>query len=132
MLGTVVRVRVEVPRGGRVKRGPTGAVELVSPVGCPFDYGAIPALHAADGDPADAVILGPPRRAGEDALLVVHGVVHFRDRGIADDKWVCGDVPTEAEKRRILRFFRWYARLKTLRRPWRPSAVLGTTWHERP
>ncbi len=130
MLGTWVRVRIEVPRGGHVKRRPTGKIELVSPIGCPFAYGSIHGVQGADCDLADAIVLGPRRRAGEDVVVKVHGVIHFVDRGRPDDKWVCGEVPTSRERQWLATFFRIYALAKRARSPWARSGVSGTEWLE--
>jgi inorganic pyrophosphatase len=121
-------VRIEVPRGGHVKRRPTGEVELISPLGSPFDYGSIIGVQGADGDLADAVVLGPRRRAGEEVTAAVHGVVRFLERGRIDDKWICGEAPSPQEQRRLARFFRWYASLKRVRHPGAATRVTGIAW----
>lgn len=128
MFGETVRVRIEVAQGGRVKRRPTGVVELLSPLPCPFDYGSIIGLAGPDGEDADAVVLGPPRRAGDDVAVLVRGVVRFLDAGVVDDKWVCGTVPTAADKLRIVRFFTRWGWLKRLRHPRARSGVIAVQW----
>jgi inorganic pyrophosphatase len=128
VLGERVRVRIEVPRGGRIKRRPTGAIELVSPLGCPFDYGSIVGRAGADGDAADAVLLGPRRRRGDDVEAVVRGVVRFLDGGVEDDKWICGEPPTAGDRRRITWFFRVWGVLKRVRHPLRRSGVVRVEW----
>ncbi len=103
-----VTVRIEVPRGGFVKR--EGArVEYVSPVPCPFNYGCVPDRPAPDGDPLDALVLGPRLAIGAEVDVPVHAVARFLDDGAVDDKLVCGPDPTDAELRAIARFFRVYA-----------------------
>lgn len=103
-----VRVRIEVPRGGFVKR--EGArVEYVSPFPSPFNYGCLPDSLAPDGDPLDALVLGPRLDVGTDHDVDVHAVVRFLDAGAVDDKLVCGPPPTPADLRRIRWFFRFYA-----------------------
>ena len=37
-------VVIEVPRGGFLKRGSSGSIDFVSPLPCPFNYGAVPTL----------------------------------------------------------------------------------------
>ena len=59
-----VEVIIEVPRGGFIKRHPDGAVDFVSPVPCPFNYGSVEGSEAADGDPQDALVLGPTLQPG--------------------------------------------------------------------
>lgn len=108
-----VRVRVEVPRFGLVKRGTEG-VEYVSPVPCPFNYGSVPDRPAPDGDALDAVVLGPRLRAGAEVDVPVHAVVRFLDDGAVDDKLVCGRSPTDADLAGVATFFRVYAVVRRL------------------
>lgn len=125
----VVEVVVEVPRWSFLKRGPGGRVDLVSPFPCPFNYGAVPNLIGLEGDLLDAVVLGPRRPRG--ACIRVHalGAVGLADRGLYDDKLICGMAPlTAADRRRIVRFFRFYAACKRglnlcRRRPGRTALV---------
>jgi len=110
-----VVVEVEVPKGGFVKRLGDGTVDFVSPVPCPFNYGALPDTVAADGDRDDAVLLGPRRPAGERVPARVWARVRFVDAGDRDDKLVCGHhAPTRWQRRRVLLFFTVYARCKVL------------------
>jgi inorganic pyrophosphatase len=108
-----VRVTIEVPRLGFVKREVGGGIDYVSPLPCPWNYGCVRDIPAPDGDPLDAVVLGPRLAAGSVVEATVRGVVRFRDRGAADDKLVCGDhAPSLAERRRITAFFRFYASVR--------------------
>lgn len=117
-LPTRARVRVEVRRGSRIKRGSDGGIDFLSPIPCPFDYGSVLGEEGADGDPADAVLLGGPRVRGSVHELQVLGRVRFVDAGLQDDKWICGEgAPTEGERRELDRFFRAYARVKGLLAP---------------
>lgn len=120
-----VEVVVEVPRGGLVKRRQDGRVAFVSPLPCPFNYGSVPGSEAADGDPLDALILGPALPVGSRHLVDVHGVVRFVDADRVDDKLVCGPRPDLGDLRRIRGFFRAYALVKRLARPGSRSAFLG-------
>lgn len=105
---TRVLVRIEVPRFGFVKR--EGArIEYVSPLPCPFNYGCVPDRPAPDGDPLDALVLGPRLPIGAEVDVPIHAVVRFRDAGVDDDKVVCGRAPTAADLRQIAAFFRIYA-----------------------
>ncbi len=105
-----VQVVIEVPRGGFIKRRPDGTVDFISPVPCPFNYGSVHGLQAADGDPQDALVLGERRKVGEVCLVRPWARVCFMDNGVVDDKWVCGDSPPTAEdSRRIRWFFSCYA-----------------------
>lgn len=108
------RVHVEVARGGWLKRElqPDGRyrVEYVSPFPSPFNYGCLPDSVGPDGDPFDAVLLGPPRPVGSVVDAPVWGVVRFLDAGLPDDKLVCGaSPPTTADRRRLWAFFVFYA-----------------------
>jgi inorganic pyrophosphatase len=108
-------VIIEVPRGGHIKRaldarGGVSGAQLISPLPCPFNYGCAPALGGQDGDPLDAIVLGPALRLGERLTLPVVGVVRFVDRGAVDDKWILSATPpTLADDRALRRFFRLYA-----------------------
>jgi inorganic pyrophosphatase len=112
-LPDTVEVVVEVPRGAHIKRAADGSVDFLSPVACPFNYGSVPARPSADGEPLDAVVLGPTLPAGHRERWAVHGVVRFVDEGLRDDKLVCGAAPPDArDLQRLHRFFTRYARLK--------------------
>lgn len=90
-----VEVVVEVPRGSFVKRGPSGDVDFVGPLPCPFNYGSVPSILAPDGDPLDAIVLGPTLPYGHAATWRVCGMLKFVDAGAIDNKLVClqGPVP---------------------------------------
>lgn len=104
-----VRVTIETPRGTFVKRD-GDRVEYVSPVPCPWNYGFVPGTSADDGDPQDALVLGPRLRRGETVEADVRGVVRFVDAGRADDKLVCGGAAlTPRDLVRLRAFFRAYA-----------------------
>lgn len=108
-VGSEVRVRIEVPRGSLVKRAADGGIDFLSPVPCPFNYGSVVGTTAPDGDPVDAVVLGPALGAGREAAWLVWGRVDFVDGGVDDAKWICAaEAPTAAELRRIDRFFALY------------------------
>jgi inorganic pyrophosphatase len=108
-----VRVRVEVPRGSFLKReGPR--IEYVSPLPCPFNYGSVVGTRGEDGDPLDAVVLGPGLPLGTEIDVDVHGVVAFLDDGCDDAKLVCGALPTAAEARLLRAFFAAYAPARAL------------------
>jgi len=106
----IVEVVIEVPRGGFVKRRPDGSTDFISPVPCPFNYGSVLGSIAADGDPQDALVLGPKVAVGDRLKVTVWERVEFLDDGVPDDKWICGvDAPTVEDKKRISRFFTFYA-----------------------
>jgi inorganic pyrophosphatase len=113
--GPELEVVIEVPRGSFLKRGSTGSVDFVSPLPCPFNYGAVPLFLGLEGDLLDALVLGPRLRYGSRLRVRAWGAVTLCDRGLIDDKLVCSAAPpTPAERERVLRFFRFYARCKGL------------------
>ena len=65
-----VEVVIEVPRGSFLKRGPTGHIDFVSPLPCPFNYGAVPTHLGLEGDLLDALVLGPRLRYGTRLRLI--------------------------------------------------------------
>ncbi len=128
-----VDVVIEVTRGSRVKWGADGGVDFLSPVRCPFNYGSVPAVAGADGDPADAVVLGPGLPRGSTHRVRLWGRVRFLDGGRLDDKWICGTAPpSRSERADVERFFARYARLKQLSGPLRraggASRSEGVDW----
>ena len=121
----VVEVVIEVPRGSFLKRGSSGSIDFVSPLPCPFNYGAVPTLLGLEGDLLDALVLGPRLRLGKRVHVKAWAAVTLTDRGLSDDKLICSDQPPSlAEYRNVLRFFHFYAKCKGLLNFWRrpPSA----------
>jgi inorganic pyrophosphatase len=104
-LGAGVEVEVEIPKGGVVKRRADGSLDYVSPLPAPFNYGFLPGFWGGDGDPQDAILLGPARQAGERVAARVYGVVGFVDQGAPDDKLVCGVAPPGRAERALVRAF---------------------------
>jgi inorganic pyrophosphatase len=108
-----VTVTIEAPRGTFTKRRADGSVDFVSPLPSPFNYGSIAGTLAPDGDPLDAIVLGPRLPAGarvDTEVLAVYGLL---DRGKLDPKLVCGTPPLWASQRRAVERFFWaYERLK--------------------
>jgi inorganic pyrophosphatase len=115
-----VEVVIEVPRGSFLKRGSTGRVDFISPLPCPFNYGSVPSHIGLEGDLLDALVLGPRLALGTRVRVKAWGAVTLTDRGMSDDKLVCGTrAPTAAQRRNLLRFFRFYAKCKGLLNAWR-------------
>jgi inorganic pyrophosphatase len=115
-----VEVVIEVPRGSFLKRGSTGRVDFVSPLPCPYNYGSVPNLVGLENDLLDAVVLGPRLPLGTCVRVKAWGAVILTDRGMSDDKLICSARPPSArERRRLLRFFRFYAKCKGLLNAWR-------------
>lgn len=110
-----VDVFIEVPRGSFLKRDPEGRIHFISPLPCPYNYGAVPAYLGLEGDLLDAVVLGPRLPFGTRKRLRAWGAITLTDRGQSDDKLICSERPPTAQDiRRLLRFFRFYARCKAL------------------
>ena len=115
-----VEVVIEVPRGSFLKRGSTGRIDFVSPLPCPYNYGSVPSLVGGEGDLLDALVLGPRLPIGARVRVKAWGAVILTDRGMSDDKLVCSARrPSREERRRVLRFFRFYAKCKGLLNAWR-------------
>ena len=95
-----VDVVIEIPRGSFLKRGSSGHVDFISPLPCPFNYGAVPTLLGLEGDLLDVVVLGPRLRVGTRLRLPVRGAVVQRDRGMVDHKLICSVEPLDDATRR--------------------------------
>ena len=118
--GLDLDVVIEVPRGSFIKRGSSGQIDFISPLPCPFNYGAVPAYLGMEGDLLDALVLGRRLPYGTRLRVKAWGAVTLTDRGMSDDKLVCSSQrPSEAECREVLRFFHFYARCKSLLNLWR-------------
>lgn len=115
-----LEVVIEVPRGSFLKRGSSGRIDFVSPIPCPFNYGAVPGLLGLEGDLLDALVLGPRLRYGTHTQVTAWAAVTLTDRGMSDDKLICCDHrPSRDEIERVLGFFRLYARCKGWLNRWR-------------
>jgi inorganic pyrophosphatase len=106
-----MRVTVEIPRWSFTKYGADDTVDFWSPLPSPFNYGSVMDSVAPDGDPEDAIILGPRLPRGATVEGTPTWVVRFIDAGVADDKWVIG-TPTRANHAALDAFFRVYALAK--------------------
>lgn len=110
------RFVIEVPRGSLVKWGSDGGIDFLSPIPCPFNYGSIPGILGADGDPLDVIVLGPRLQRGSDGELPIRACARFIDSGTTDDKWVCSARPLRTQDRLLLKvFFRAYAIPKAIK-----------------
>ena len=90
---------IEVPRGSFLKRGSSGHIDFVSPLPCPFNYGAVPGLLGLEGDLLDALVLGPRLRYGTRVHVTAWAAVTLTDRGMSDDKLICSDARAEPATR---------------------------------
>jgi len=110
-----LEVVIEIPKWSFIKRGTFGHVDFVSPFPCPFNYGSIPEYVGLEGDLLDALVLGPRLPRGSRVRVPAHGAVGLSDRGMYDDKIVCGrDVLKRSDRDRVLRFFGFYGQFKRL------------------
>jgi inorganic pyrophosphatase len=110
-----LEVVIEVPRGSHLKRDWAGRVRFVSPLPCPFNYGAVPTHIGLEGDLLDAVVLGPALELGTRIRVKAWGAIALTDRGMTDDKLVCSTYrPSPIECRDVERFFHFYARCKAV------------------
>jgi inorganic pyrophosphatase len=118
--GREVDIVIEVPKFSFLKRGCSGHIDFVSPLPCPFNYGAVPTHLGLEGDLLDALVLGPRLRLGTRLRLRAWGAVSLMDRGMSDDKLVCSaHPPTPAQVNQVLRFFHFYAACKGWLNLWR-------------
>ena len=109
----VVDVVIEIPRGGFLKRGSDGHLDFVSPLPCPFNYGSVHEYIGGEGDFLDAVVLGPRLPPGSRISVPAWGSVGMSERYMYDDKLICSHAPlSSAQRRRVLRFFHFYALCK--------------------
>ena len=110
-----VEAVIEVPKGSFLKRGSTGHIDFISPLPCPFNYGSVPQYLGLEDDLLDAVVLGPRLPLDASLRVKVWGAVVLVDRGMTDHKLVCSEGPVSVrERKRLLRFFTFYARCKWL------------------
>src|SRR5688572_23382125 len=83
----ILNAHVEIPRGERRKwefdmRANARAVDRVIPQdvgGYPVNYGFVPQTVSYDGDPFDALVLGPPLPGGRMVRGVIVGVMFMED-----------------------------------------------------
>ncbi|MCB0105971.1 MAG: inorganic diphosphatase [Caldilineaceae bacterium] len=94
-LPATVTVVIEAPRLSMIKRRSDGAIDFFSPLPCPYNYGSIPGRWADDGDPLDAVVMGPRLPAGARVHLPVVGVIDFVDGGRGDSDLSANGIVTD-------------------------------------
>lgn len=125
--GNLVNAYIEIPFGERNKyefsmAKNTRVVDRVIPGaigGYPVNYGIVPQTMSWDGDPFDALVLGPPLKGGELVKGIIVGVMHMEDEKGLDSKVVLSRVGadgrathdlTEADLERIADYFNRYKR----------------------
>ena len=108
-----VDVQIDAPRFSFIKRDDRGAIDFVSPLPCPFNYGSVPGTRSGDGDRIDALVLGARRPRGLVRRLPVVAIAHFTDAGELDPKWICAARPLGlGAYLQVDAFFRLYALAK--------------------
>lgn len=106
---------VEVPKWTFLKWRSDGKLDYVSPLPSPFNYGCLPATQSGDGDPVDAIVLGPRLARGTRVRLPVCGRVRFIDAGLDDPKLVLSaSRMTRTQRTQVVAFFRFYTGFKRL------------------
>ena len=120
-----VNAYIEISRGDRRKweldmGANARAIDRVIPEsvgGYPVNYGFVPQTVSYDGDPFDALVLGPAIDGGETVRGVVVGVMYMEDEKGLDSKVVlsllsAGGQPrhalTASDQHRIAEYFRRY------------------------
>jgi inorganic pyrophosphatase/mannose-6-phosphate isomerase-like protein (cupin superfamily) len=116
---------IEIPKGDRRKwefdiRGNTRAIDRVMPEeigGYPVNYGFVPQTVSYDGDPFDALVLGPALAGGQLVRGAIVGLMLMEDEKGLDSKVVLSTFGGDgrpvhnltAEDRRVIGdFFRGY------------------------
>ena len=126
MAGDQVTAYVEIPRGDRRKwefdmRANARAIDRIIPGdlgGYPINYGFVPQTVSYDGDPFDALVLGPPLPGGELVRGVVVAVFYMSDEKGYDAKVVLSPraedgtllAVTDAVRQTVATYFREYKR----------------------
>ena len=127
MEGNLVNAYIEIPFGERNKyefnmAQNARAIDRVIPEaigGYPVNYGIVPQTIAWDGDPFDALVLGPPLKGGALVKGIIVGIMHMEDEKGLDSKVVLSRLGpdgrathdlTEADLERIADYFNRYKR----------------------
>jgi inorganic pyrophosphatase len=120
-----VNAYIEIPRGDRRKfefdiKANARALDRMIPAdigGYPVNYGFVPQTISYDGDPFDALVLGPPLKGGAMVHGVIVGVMFMEDEKGLDSKVVLSLTGadgrprhelSERERREIGGFFERY------------------------
>lgn len=105
-----VNAYIEISRGDRRKwefdmRANALAVDRMMPEdvgGYPVNYGFVPQTVSYDGDPFDALVLGPPLPEGEIVRGVIVGVMYMEDEKGIDSKVVLSLLTDDGRPRHQL------------------------------
>lgn len=124
-----INVYIEIPRGERSKweldmAKNARAVDRMIPEAIgpyPVNYGFVPQTVFYDGDPFDALVLGPPIEGGSTIRAVIVGLMFMEDEKGLDSKVVVSPIDrdgraryelTDADMKRIGTYFDGYKRLE--------------------
>jgi inorganic pyrophosphatase len=122
-----VNAYIEISRGDRRKwefdmRANARAIDRMIPAdigGYPVNYGFVPQTVSYDGDPFDALVLGPPLPAGELVRGAIVGLMYMEDEKGIDSKVVLSPLGrdgralfelTAEDRDTIAEYFRKYKR----------------------
>ena len=120
-----VNAYIEISRGDRRKweldmRANTRAIDRMIPEsvgGYPVNYGFVPQTVSYDGDPFDALVLGPPIDGGTTVRGVIVGLMYMEDEKGLDSKVVLSRTGsdgrplhelTPGDQQRMAEYFRRY------------------------
>jgi inorganic pyrophosphatase len=120
-----INAYIEIARGDRRKweldmGANARAIDRMIPVsvgGYPVNYGFVPQTVSYDGDPFDALVLGPPIDGGEMVRGVAVGLMHMEDEKGLDSKVVLSRLApdgrplrelTASDRQRIASYFKRY------------------------
>jgi inorganic pyrophosphatase len=126
--GGLVNAYIEIPRGEREKfeldmAANARRLDRTIPEeigGYPVNYGFVPQTVSYDGDPFDALVLGPPLEGGTLVAGVIVGLMQMEDNKGLDSKVVLSPAGadgrpryplTDGERARIGSYFNAYKRL---------------------
>jgi len=98
-------VLIEVAAWSFTKRKADGSLDYVSPVPTPFNYGSVQGVMGLDGDPLDALVLGPRLPRGTQTQATIQSVARIVDAGLIDDKLICKHGALSKGERIALRIF---------------------------
>ena len=105
-----INAYIEIARGDRRKwefdmKANLRAIDRVIPEdvgGYPVNYGFVPQTISYDGDPFDALVLGPPLAGGTVVRGVVVGLMHMEDEKGLDSKVVLSATGADGQPRHPL------------------------------
>lgn len=109
-----MKIIVDTPKWGFIKKKDDGSIDYISPFPCPFNYGSILDTEGEDGDREDIVVLGKKLKSGtQDCLANRVAIVSFYDKGEFDPKHIYSDKELNTiDKLKLYSFFSLFSVLK--------------------